>query len=52
VVWRYTPRQLAAFLFITRRRQKRSMAERLSIQALAASGDTNAINKKLRDLEK
>lgn len=47
-VWRYTPRQMAAFLFFANRRRKRELREQLAIQALAARGEPKAVEKALK----
>lgn len=50
--WRYTPRQLAGFLYFARRRQRHELAEQLSTAALAARADGKEVKKALRDLTK
>lgn len=50
-VWGYTPRQLAAYLFIANRRRKRELSEQLAINALAAQGDGEALKRQMRELE-
>jgi hypothetical protein len=50
-VWEYTPRQAAAFLFLGRRRRRREAAMELSIHALAASGDSQAVREQLRKFD-
>jgi hypothetical protein len=45
-----TPRQITAFLHFAGQRRRRHLAELLSVQATAASGDGNAINKEMHRL--
>jgi len=51
-VWRYTPRQIAAYCALAGRRQKYEMARQLSVTALASQGRSKDINKRLKDLQK
>lgn len=50
VVWKYTPRQLHAFLFIASKRREREQAEALALNALAAQGTEKAIKKAIKDM--
>jgi hypothetical protein len=45
----YTPRQLAAFLFIAGKRRQRELRDELHLQRLAAHADENAIRAQLRE---
>jgi hypothetical protein len=45
----YTPRQLAAFLFIAERRRRDELREQLHISTLAARGDEKAIHGQLKE---
>lgn len=49
VVWKYTPRQMHAFLFIAGKRRERERRELLALHALAARGDPKAVRKQLKD---
>lgn len=51
-IWEYTPRQMGGWLFAGQRRQKRRLAEQLTLSALAASGDARAIREQLAKLER
>lgn len=45
-----TPRRLAAYLELASHRRREEAAERLAIGALAAQGDSKAIQKELDEL--
>jgi hypothetical protein len=49
-VWDYTPREVAGFLDFARRRKKLESADLLSLHAVAACGDGEAIKSQHRDL--
>lgn len=48
-VWKYTPRQMHAFLFIASKRHQREQREYLALTAMASQGDPKAIQKALKD---
>jgi hypothetical protein len=48
-VWKYTPKQMSAFLFIAAKRQRREQKELLALQALAARGEPKELRKILKD---
>lgn len=50
-IWAYTPRQVQAYIFIGRRRQRRKLSEQLTLGSLAASGDKKAVRETLRKLD-
>lgn len=43
--WRYTPRQMSAFLFIANRRRRRELKEALAVHRLAAHGSPKDLQK-------
>jgi hypothetical protein len=49
-VWGYTPRQTQAFLSLAAERRQTQLGEMLAIQALAASGNADAIQRQLKQL--
>jgi hypothetical protein len=49
-VWGYTPRKTQALLSLASERHRTDRAEMLAIQALAASGDGDAIKQQLKQL--
>ena len=48
-VWQYTPRQMAAFLFIAGKRKAREQKALLGLYALASRGDPKELKKMLRE---
>jgi hypothetical protein len=48
-VMNYTPRQLAAFLFLAGKRRQRELRDELQLHRLAAHGDEKAIRATLRE---
>jgi hypothetical protein len=48
IVWKYTPRQMHALLFIAGKRRDREKREMLELHATAAQGDSKTINKLLK----
>lgn len=51
-MWRYTPRQLAGFLYFLGKRRKREYAEALSIATKGARGDFKDVNRELKEASK
>lgn len=49
-LWRMTPKQMAAWLFIAGRHRRGRLAEQLSMNALAMRGERKEIQRALRDL--
>jgi len=48
-VWKYTPKQMSAFLFIADKRHRREQKELLALQALVARGEPKELRKMLKD---
>jgi hypothetical protein len=51
-VWKYTPRRIAAFLFIAEKRRNQERIEAIHIGAMAARGDPKEVKKFLKGLER
>ncbi len=49
-VLRYTPRQVAAFVFIATQRRRREMAEQLQVHSVAAQGEGKTIREMMKEL--
>lgn len=47
----YTPKQLAAFLFLAEKRRQQELRQQLHTNTLAARGDEKAVRSQLRDWE-
>ncbi|WP_160310511.1 hypothetical protein [Microvirga vignae] len=52
MVWKYTPRQLAGFLWYAGRRIQRERAALLALQASAARGKPEDVKKQIKELSK
>lgn len=50
LAWSYTPRQLAGWIELSKRRRQGEMAELMSIMAVAMSGDKKAIRESIKRL--
>lgn len=48
-VWSYTPRRIAALLFLAGRRLKVQRAEALYVSTMGARGDMKVVKKELRE---
>lgn len=48
-VWKYTPKQMHAFLFLAGKRRQREDRAMLALHTLAARGDPKALRKQLKD---
>ena len=48
----YTPRQIAALVDLAAQRLRRESAEQLAINAMAAQGESRAINKRIKNLSR
>lgn len=51
VVWDYTPRQTAAWLFVAEKRKTSEDRRQLRLQTMAARGDMRKVNQELREKE-
>jgi transposase len=51
VVWKYTPRQLAAWVQLSDRRRQGELAQIASIIRMAQSSDNAAVRKQLKQLQ-
>ena len=51
-VWGYTPRRIAAFLFIAEKRRNRERIEAINIGLMAARGEPKAVDKMVKELER
>ncbi len=49
--WNYTPRQMDAFLFLARRRQKRDMRNQLFLMRDAFHAEKSDLQRRIKELE-
>jgi len=50
-IWGYSPRQIAAFLFLAGKRHNRDARQLLALNTLAARGEPASVKKQIKDLE-
>ena len=50
-VWKLTPRQITAYLFLRSQRKSQELAQTLSVMTLASRGDPKAVEEQIRKWE-